>query len=161
MDFNVGDIIKVRHDLWHADLIVGPRQDRLRHSTHQSTANYDAAGDLLWVKWDAYGPELFCRRGDEYIHVDVAKQSRAIDLASKPYTVRADTILEVDILSVKIPGGTGSVFVRPGTSDIPVFDAIFFAKEYDFPQLNADCEIVVDLGAKHRSFQRLSGEQMP
>ncbi len=152
IEWKPGDAIEVRHDLWQAALIVDADPRRLRHSLHGTTASFEAAGDLLWVDWDAYGPEVFVREGGAYVLAGLQPREPAAAGGSvdpyRPLRARvAGTSVEIDAVSLKLPGDAGSVLVRPATSDVPVFEAIFFAGDYDVPVLGEECDVVVDLGA--------------
>jgi FkbM family methyltransferase len=53
--------------------------------------------------------------------------------------VRPRTLIET---RVPLPGGTGDVWLRPGTSDWPVFEQIFLHREYDTAGTRQHDEIV-------------------
>ena len=151
-EFNPGDTIAVRHDLWQADLVVEPVPGRLRHGLHGTTASYAVIGDLLRVDWDAYGPEVYVREGAVYAVADLRPRvsggsATPIDPYARQKAAVAGSVLDIDALSLRLPDGSGSVLVRPATSDVAVFESVFFAGAYDVPMLDASCDVVVDLGA--------------
>jgi FkbM family methyltransferase len=153
MEWKPGEAIEVRHELWQGALIVDADPRRLRHSLHGTQASFQAAGNLLWVDWDAYGPEVFVREGEAYVLAGLRPRQPAAAAGGSvdpngPLRARvAGTSVEIDAVSLRLPGDAGSALVRPATSDVPVFEAIFFAGDYDVPILGEDCDIVVDLGA--------------
>ena len=50
-------------------------------------------------------------------------------------------------VAVKAPNTGGTVLVRPGTSDVWTFEKIFISLEYDLSFLDADPEVIIDVGA--------------
>ena len=137
--------INVEHHLWTDDLLLGP-DGRLRHAGHGSTGSYYQHDDVLHVRWDDYPADIFIQKGDKFVHVG-PDQIGIVDMRRRVTAEMDMAQLPVAAVMLPIPGTGHEVAVRPGSSDVDVFRAIFLAKEYDRPHLDFTVRTVVDLGA--------------
>jgi FkbM family methyltransferase len=145
--FESGQVVKLMHPSWTADVVIDAEGKRLQHSLHGSQASFFRHEDLLLVAWDGYDPEVFRRDGDLFRAVSVDHASTLLDAARSGRLSVGTWQPEVESVSVRLPNGMGSVHVRPGTSDIPVLDSIFRRHDYEIGRLIPDCFHIVDLGA--------------
>lgn len=56
-------------------------------------------------------------------------------------------VYNLSAAAIQVPEVDGPIFLRPCTSDIPVFQAIFQQMEYETSLISSQAEIIVDLGA--------------
>ncbi len=145
--FAPGEVVRLVHPSWTADVVVDAEGKRLRHSLHGSQGAFFGDGDLLVVAWDDYDPEIFRRDGDQFLAVSADRASPLLDGGRFGALSVGAWHLDVESVSVRLPGGMGTAHVRPGTSDIPVLDSIFRRLDYEVGALIPDCAHIVDLGA--------------
>ena len=137
--------IRVRHQLWTDDLLLGA-DGRLRHASHGTMGDYYLSGDVLHVRWDTYPPDLFTRQGGVFTHT-MAKQNPAIDMRATQAAKLDNEKLSVSSIVLKVPETTALVEIRPASSDVDVFHAIFVECKYRYPVVDYDVKTIFDLGA--------------
>ncbi len=137
--------VRVQHRLWTDDLLLG-NDGRLHHATHGTTASYYLAGDVLHVRWDTYPADLFVRQGNVFVQVGI-KQDAVMDMRLTQAASIDALRLPVAAVVLPVPESSHLVEVRPGSSDVDVFKAIFVGREYARPVLDYSVQTVVDLGA--------------
>lgn len=145
--FAPGQFVAVRHSFWAGYLIVDQKPGRLRHALHASQASYRLFGKFLLVDWDDYDAELFVRHGEEFRLSTFERDGRGLNALGQAWTTLGETRLGIESVCVRLPDGMGSAHVRPGTSDIPVFEATCIRRDYEIVGLPDNCDIIVDLGA--------------
>jgi FkbM family methyltransferase len=136
-------IVEAVHPHWNSKLALFEGTNVAIHLEHGTRGSFCKLGDdRLRIEWDDYPPEIFCRKGDQYVAFqELLGLDRPIiaSVGQKPIAV-ASVILQPTNLNVGIE-------VRPGTSDITVFEAIFDRGEYLLHDLKLDASCIVDLGA--------------
>ncbi len=144
--------IAARNTSWQAELELDARTGRILHTTNGSTGNYHERQGLLIVDWDHWPLEVFAEVDGIHQTVFAARPSANPAVSANISLNRALTAqigasaIPVASVCVRIPGGD-TLHLRPGTSDIPVFLAIFSAGEY--ANLNGfhGVKTIIDLGA--------------
>lgn len=137
--------LRVQHPLWTADLLLDGN-GRLQHATHGTTGNYQLTDDVLHAKWDTYPADIFIRKEKIFVHVGLVRDG-TINMESHQIADLGTTQLPVAAVVLQIPETDYLVEVRPGSSDVAVFRAIYIENEYAEPFLEAPVRTVFDLGA--------------
>lgn len=145
--FEPGQIVRLAHPSWEADVTIDAEGQRLRHNLHGSQASFHRHGDLLLVAWDGYDPEVFRRDGSLFRAVSADRASTLLDGSRCGTLGVGGWPLDIESVAVRLPAGMGTAHVRPGTSDLPVLEAIFRRHDYEIGALIPDCAHIVDLGA--------------
>lgn len=119
---------------------------RVRHVNHGSLGDFLTADDLLFVKWDEWASDLFVRHDGAWIAHELIAQPtinlrvpQTVDFGRQPVRVEA--------VVVAIPGTDRFIELRPGTSDVEVFQTVFLQQDYGLPAIDEPIHTIVDLGA--------------
>ncbi len=138
-------VIRARHPRWFGNLELGPNA-RLRHADHGSLASYHLENGLLHVHWDSWPAEIFIERDGIFVSPSILgspatplSQSLSVEITSKR--------IDVEAVVLPVPESDGVVEIRPGTSDVDVFGAVFCSGAYGPSSLKSPVCVIVDLGA--------------
>ena len=137
--------VHARHHLWTGDLLLGTN-GRLRHADHGSLAGYYQQDGVLHVRWDKWPADLFIERDGVFISVSIPGSS-SIGLRAPLSAEVNSTRVAVEATILVVPGSGSLVEVRPGSTDVDVFAAVFLAREYELSALAAPIRVILDLGA--------------
>ena len=136
--------LAVVHHQWKSDLILGSN-GRVLHGSHGSLGSYYRRLGVLHVVWDEYIPDLFLERDGRFVSAALPA-SRSLALREPLTAVILGRQVPVDAVALRLPGSEKVVEVRPASSDVDVFGAVFLAREYARPELS-DVRTILDLGA--------------
>ena len=136
--------VRVSHRLWSDDLILGSN-NRVLQPTHGSLGTYIAADDVLFIKWDCWPSDLFFLQDGVFVPREALGNS-LIDMRARHKVAFGHSQADLKGVVVGVQGSAQTVEIRPGTSDVDVFTAIFHGQEYAI-DLGGPIETIVDLGA--------------
>jgi FkbM family methyltransferase len=136
--------LPVVHHQWKSDLILGSN-GRVRHGGHGSLGSYYRRLGVLHVVWDDWSPDLFLERDGRFMSVALPA-TRSLGLREPLTATIGGRQVQVDAVALRLPGSETAVEVRPASSDVDVFGAVFLAREYARPELG-DVRTILDLGA--------------
>ncbi len=136
--------LAVVHHQWRSDLILGSN-GRVRHGAHGSLGSYYQRLGVLHVVWDEYVPDLFLERDGRFLSAALPT-TRSLGLREPLTATILGRQVKVDAVALRLPGSEKVVEVRPASSDVDVFGAVFLAREYARPELS-DVRTILDLGA--------------
>ena len=137
--------VPVRHKLWTDSVVLGAN-NRARHASHGSLGTYIAADDLLYVKWDTWPADLFFECQGIYTARELLP-AIPFDLKAKQQVAIGNRQAELRGVLLGVPDSDKIVEIRPATSDVDVFAAVFLEHEYDIASLVGPVQTIVDLGA--------------
>lgn len=138
--------------LWKSELELDHGSGRILHCTHGSAGDFNLYHDGLIVKWDDWPTEVFWNFAGIYQMVfravtsTVSDAFNSVDL-NRVVSCRVDgSTLPVKSVCVLLPDGR-ELHLRPGTSDILVFSAIFNHGDYKTRDDIGEVTTIVDLGS--------------
>ena len=137
--------VPARHLSWQACLVLG-HNGRLQHKGQGSLGTYIESGEMVFVTWDDWPPDFFVRRDaglTDYRLLEKAETNPARPLRF----VLAGHDVDVARLVVAAPGSGHLLEIRPATSDVSVFQAVFLEQEYGLSLPPQPMTTIVDLGA--------------
>ena len=137
--------VRVQHRLWTDDLLLG-NDGRLRHASHGTAGDYYLSGDVLHVRWDTYPADLFIQQENTFSQI-IADPDKAINMRVAQLAKLDTEKVAVSAVTVELPEYTYPVEVRPGSSDVDVFKAVFLERKYQKPEITYDVETIFDMGA--------------
>jgi FkbM family methyltransferase len=147
--FFMGDIdferVQAVHPHWRGFLLLAKTGNVIKHLGHDSTGTYTRQADVLTVRWDKYGLDVFRNISGLFVHesfltsLPKLDQLLAVDIADKATIISR--------ISIPVPSLNYEISLRPKTSDIPTYTQVFIRREYDSPNLPDAPRSIVDLGA--------------
>lgn len=133
------------HPHWNSVLLFSVPENRVRHLHHGSQGGFTRNGNDIIVAWDDYPPDHFTDVEGLLVHRSLMEAVRDINRSG---VVSVGTQhFRLTRVHVRVPGHEGEVELRLFTSDVPTFDQVFGACDYDHPALPATARTIIDLGA--------------
>ena len=139
------DRVEAIHPHWTGFLKLSTSDNAAEREGNASKATYDLSDRTLTVFWEKWKPDVFLRVSGVYVHQDLLtdlprlEQTSAVTIRNRPFIARR--------VSVVIPDRDYEVLLRLKTSDVPTFEQVFVAREYESPNLPEAANVIVDLGA--------------
>ncbi len=137
--------VRVRHRLWTDDLLLG-EDGRARHASHGTLGDYYLSGDVLHVRWGTYPADLFTRQGGIFTQVP-ANLDNTVNMRTAQVAKLDTEKAEISAVVIELPESACLVAIRPGSSDVDVYKAVFLEQKYQNPEIIHDVGTVFDLGA--------------
>jgi FkbM family methyltransferase len=140
--------ILARNTSWQSELELDDTAGRVVNRANGAGGTFKERQGLLVVEWDHWPLEVFVEINGVYqgVRNAVPPANNPVGL-NRPLTARlGDSIVPVASIAVAGPGG-GTLHLRPGTSDIPVYLAIFVTGEYASLSNLTAINTIIDLGA--------------
>jgi FkbM family methyltransferase len=140
--------IRARNTSWQSELELDDTAGRVLNRANGAGGIFKERQGLLVVEWDHWPLEVFVEIDGVYqgVHYAVPPATDSINLNRPLAAQLGRSIVRVASVSVQAPGG-GILHLRPGTSDIPVYLAIFVTGEYDSLNNLPAVNTIIDLGA--------------
>ena len=140
--------IPARNTSWQSELELDDTAGRVTNRANGAGGTFKERQGLLVIEWDHWPLEVFVEINGVYqgIRNTVPPAQGPIGL-NRPLGARlGDAVVPVASVCVHVPEG-GVLHLRPGTSDIPVYLAIFVTGEYDLLSNLPAVNTIIDLGA--------------
>jgi FkbM family methyltransferase len=141
--------ILARNTSWQSELELDGTAGRVLNRANGAGGTFKERQGLLVVEWDHWPLEVFVEINGVYQGVrNAAPPAHAAPIGlNRSLAARlGDSIVPVASVGVHIPAG-GVLHLRPGTSDIPVYLAIFVTGEYASLSKLPAVNTIIDLGA--------------